>query len=361
MNNLDVTTATPAIKKPAVTSDSCHPAQSRLIFRNNQSPGDVTMLTAAVRDLHVSYPGRFVTDVRGECPDLWQHNPHLTPLNEEDPTVRVIHCRYPIINYSNQRPYHFLHGFIHFLNHELGLGVRLRAIHGDIHLSEEERRMPSSVAEILGKDLPFWIVAAGGKTDYTVKWWSTERFQKVVTALRGRVLFVQVGHQDHHHPPLQNVIDLRGQTSLRDLVLLIHHSQGVLSPVTAAMHLAAAVPVVAGAPTRRPCVVVAGGREPPHWESYPNHQFIHTVGMLTCCETGGCWRKRTVPLNDGDKRDLPENLCLQVEEGPLPRCMAMITPEDVVRRIEGYFTGGLLRYLLPDEVETIIRAGIWPH
>jgi hypothetical protein len=38
--------------------------------------------------------------------------------------------------------------------------------------------------------------------------------------------------------------------------------------------------------------------------------------------------------------------------------MSMITPEEVVRRIEGYFTGGIVRYLLPDEVQAIKRAGI---
>lgn len=360
MNKLESNSETHLCRVSVAAPEGQQPPLNRLILRNNQSPGDVTMLTAAVRDLHASYPGQFETDVRGECPDLWLHNPYLTPLSEEDPTVRVIHCRYPIINHSNQRPYHFLHGFIHFLNRELRLGMRLRAIKGDIHLSEEEQQMPSAVADILGRDLPFWIVAAGGKTDYTVKWWNTERFQAVVDALRGRVLFVQVGLEEHHHPSLRHVMDLRGRTTLRELVRLIYHAQGVLSPVTAAMHLAAAVPVKAGAPKLRPCVVVAGGREPPHWESYPNHQFIHTVGMLTCCETGGCWRKRTVPLNDGDKRDLPENLCLQMVDGPLPRCMAMITPDEVVRRIEGYFTGGIIRHLLPEEVSAVTQAGIWP-
>ncbi len=333
----------------------------KLILSNNQSPGDVTMLTAAVRDLHAGYPGRFVTDVRGKCPDLWLHNPHVTPLHEDDPAVRVIQCRYPLINRSNDWPYHFLHGFIHFLNRELRLAIRPRAIKGDIHLSDEEKQLPSAVQTILGKDVPFWIVPAGGKKDYTIKWWSTERYQAVVDALRGRVLFVQVGQEDHHHPALRHVIDLRGKTSLRELVLLMHHAQGVLCPVTAAMHLAAAVPVKAGSPQLRPCVVIAGGREPPHWECYPNHQFIHTVGMLSCCETGGCWRKRTVPLGDGNDRDLPENLCEQVVEGPLPRCMAMIPPDEVVRRIEGYFTGGIIRHLLPDEVFAIRQHGIWPQ
>jgi ADP-heptose:LPS heptosyltransferase len=37
---------------------------NRLILRSFQSPGDVVMLTAAVRDLHRACPGRYQTDVR---------------------------------------------------------------------------------------------------------------------------------------------------------------------------------------------------------------------------------------------------------------------------------------------------------
>ena len=67
----------------------------KLILRNFQSPGDVVMLTAAVRDLHRCHPGEFLTDVRTSCPDLWRHNPHLTPLSEDDPEVRVWKGRNP--------------------------------------------------------------------------------------------------------------------------------------------------------------------------------------------------------------------------------------------------------------------------
>ena len=36
----------------------------RLILRSFQSPGDIVMLTAAVRDLHRANPTAFQTDVR---------------------------------------------------------------------------------------------------------------------------------------------------------------------------------------------------------------------------------------------------------------------------------------------------------
>ena len=66
----------------------------KLILRNFQSPGDIVMLTAAVRDLHRSYPGGFLTDVRTPFSDLWLFNPHLTPLADDDPEAEVIDCHY---------------------------------------------------------------------------------------------------------------------------------------------------------------------------------------------------------------------------------------------------------------------------
>ena len=133
-------------------------------------------------------------------------------------------------------------------------------------------------------------------------------------------------------------------SELGNAVRLAYHAQGVLCPVTLMMHLAAAVQTKPGMPKNRPCVVVAGGREPTQWEAYPHHQFIHTLGALKCCENGGCWRSRTVPLGDGDEKDRIENCCVDVV-GDLPRCMDMITADEVIRRIELYFHGGVLGYL----------------
>jgi len=45
------------------------PQPAKLILQNHQAPGDILMLTAAVRDLHRCHPGKFLTDV----PDAsWQ-------------------------------------------------------------------------------------------------------------------------------------------------------------------------------------------------------------------------------------------------------------------------------------------------
>jgi hypothetical protein len=301
------------------------------------------MLTAAVRDLHRACPGRFLTDVRTPCPALWEHNPYLTPIRDDDPEAVRLECRYPLIHQSNQRPYHFIHGFIRDLNEKLGLAIAPTEFRGDIHLSPLEKSWMSQVQEITGEPTPFWIVVAGGKRDFTAKWWAADRYQAVVDHFRGRVPFVQVGEKSHPHPPLRGVIDLRGKTDLRQLVRLVYHAAGVLCPVTLHMHLAAAVETPPGRPRNRACVVVAGGREAPHWEAYPHHQYLHAVGALRCCDGGGCWRSRAVPLGDGDEKDRPPHLCVDVVGG-LPHCMDLITVEDVTRAIERYYEGGALAY-----------------
>ncbi len=153
----------------------------KLILRNSLSPGDIVMLTAAVRDLHLTFPGRFLTDVRTSCAERWEHNPYLTPLDESDPEVEDIHCEYPLIHQSNHLPYHFIHGIRLFLCERLGVDTRPHALKGDVHLTDQEKGWLSQVDEITGAaGTRFWIVVSGGKTDFTNKWWDPDRKQAVV-------------------------------------------------------------------------------------------------------------------------------------------------------------------------------------
>ena len=181
----------------------------KLILRNFQSPGDIVMLTAAVRDLHRQHPGVFATDVRSACQALWENNPFITRLPDDDPEAETIDCHYPLIHESNTGPWHFVEAFAQFLSGQLNLPIRPTLMRGDIHLSPQEKAWMSQVQEVTESEIPFWIVAAGGKRDFTAKWWAHERYQHVVDAFRERVLFVQIGEAGHHHPPLRGVLDLR--------------------------------------------------------------------------------------------------------------------------------------------------------
>jgi ADP-heptose:LPS heptosyltransferase len=345
-----------------------HPkAKQKVILTNFLSPGDIVMLTAAVRDLHRSNPGRFATDVRTACGPLWENNPLITKIPDADPAVRTITCEYPLIHRSNSSPWHFIHGFSQHLSATLKVPVTPTDFKGDIYLSTKEKSWMSQIQELTKEVVPFWVLVAGGKFDFTIKWWDRYRFQEVVDAFKGQILFVQVGENKHNHPSLRGVLDLRGKTDLRQLVRLVYHSQGVLCPVTLLMHLAAAVETPPGKPKNRPCVVIAGGREPAQWEAYPHHQFIHTNGALKCCDNGGCWKSRTVPLGDGDEKDKPEHLCmdpvhyemsdsdqkLHSRSYTLPRCMDLITASEVARRIGLYFDGGTATYLSPHQKKLV--------
>ena len=63
---------------------------------------------------------------------------------------------------------------------------------------------------------------------------------------------------------------------------------------------------------------------------------------MPCCDQGGCWKARTVALGDGDEKDHSDQLCVNVVDGRLPRCIDMISAREVIERIELYFDGGLL-------------------
>jgi len=325
----------------------------KLSLRNHQAPGDLLMLSAALRDLHACYPGQFLTEVKSSCQEIWNNNPYITQFGQHEKGVKRIKCEYPLIHKSNELPYHFIHGFVHFLNEKLNLNIRPTAFKGDIHLSAEEKS--DAILKQFELDKPFWLLNAGGKNDFTIKWWDAQRYQQVVDHCKGRIQFVQVGSLEHHHPELEGVIDLRGKTTIRELMQLTYHADGVVTPVSFLMHLAAAIEPKHVDKALKPCVVIAGGREPVHWEEYPGHQFIHTVGALPCCAQGGCWKSRTVVLGDGSINDNQENLCVNVvnltsstpssqEKKQLPRCMDMITAGDVIRRIGLYLDGGVLNH-----------------
>jgi len=316
----------------------------KVILKNSQSPGDIVMMTAAVRDLKLSHRNLLV-GVDTPYPALWEHNPYIVPLEKKMDGVQEIYVGYPLIHQSNEGQYHFIHGFRKEIEEKLGLIIRPTAFHGDIHLSEEEKTWMSQVEEMKIKSR-FWIIMGGGKFDFTAKWWNPAHYQAVVDHFRNRITFVQCGEKSHWHPPLKGVVNLIGKTNLRQFIRLMYHADGVVCPVTLAMHLAAAVESKHGL-KNRPCVVISGGREPAQWEAYPHHRFLSTTACLDCCDNGGCWKSRCQKVGDGDEKD-EKDLCVypvQIKEDlRIAKWMNMIRPEDVIRAIELYYEGGLLKY-----------------
>ena len=350
-------------KVKTVTHDN---KKRKIIFKNKQCPGDIVMLTAAVRDLHRNHPNKFITGVDTNCMPLWENNPYVSNLDPKDSDVEVIDIGYDLIQKSNQGPFHFSEGFTQDMEDRLGIRIFDRIAKGDIYTGPQTAGWAKGERENFFRpynyntESPYWILNAGYKNDFTAKMWSSDNYQAVIDHFTDRIQFVQVGLEDphHNHPQLDNVINLIGKTDDRQIVRLIWGSSGVLTPVSFAMTLAAAIPTIpekCNGLSNRPCVVIAGGREPSRWQAHGTHQFVHTCGMLPCCNRGACWKSRVYPIGDGDdkdKRDLCDNVVISESGSEMPYCMWMIKPEDIIRRIEMY-----LEFFEPDRQETFNHNG----
>jgi len=293
--------------------------QKRLIFHLNLSPGDTLVFTRALADLHTAYPGEFITDFRGTAPELFANNPSITPLHDDE--GMHINLHYPLIKQSNQLPIHFIQAYHGYLSNGLGMHIPVRSSFPEVYLSEEEQELPFDLAE----QKPYWVIVSGGKSDFTNKWPDVGNL-RVAIPLAGNLTWVQVGSDDegHTHPSVGADINLVGKTNTRELLRIINGAAGVVCPNTFIMHIAAAF--------RKPCVVLAGGREPLSWFQYPNHRVLHTIGSLDCCKDQGCWKSRIFALNDGDEAD--NSLCdyPNIITG-FAQCQSMITPERIARAV----------------------------
>jgi len=320
----------------------------RIILENNLAPGDVLAMTPAIKAWKENFPD-FELGYRGTAEALFENNPHvnLELKAEGRDDVRVLQCEYPDINFSNQRPAHFVEAYARFFSERIRHNIKVTHFEPEIYLSKNEASSPNPLRALYVLSIPYCIVAAGHKTDCPIKGWESERWQAVVDYFRGRLLFIQIGAEGEGHiqPKLNGVVNLVGRTeNLRHLIRLFYHSQFVMCGITFPMHLSAALKKPNGEP--RPCVVVAGGREPVHWEKYPHHRFLDTIGTLPCCAGEACWKSRPhtnqYPLEDN-------YTCYELTNKSLPKCMDQITPELVSFEISRIIKGGLIQELTPEE------------
>lgn len=317
----------------------------QIILEHRLAPGDETVATAVVRDIKRTYGDAVTLDFRCNFTDLFRHNPYLTPLVEGAPGVERVKLCYKsgIISAGKGNRHHFLTWFHRDFAQKTGLDVPVTESKPDLHLTLADQQ----TAPVTGR---YWLVFGGGKTDFTTKHWDFARYQQVVDRLRMYGLrFAQSGatRQEDVHPRMQRVLDLVGWGKIRELMWQIYHCEGIICPITCAMHMAAAFD--------KPCVVIAGGREENFWEAYTNdgqfgprasplrvpHRFLHTIGMLDCCLHKGCWKNKVVKINKDN------SLCRKLASRPagaqpLPECMQRITVDHVVEAVMSYYQEGYL-------------------
>jgi len=289
------------------------------ILQNRLSPGDILIMSGVIRDLLKAYPGEYKIDVRSPSPEVYENNPNLTPLRAGDTDVETIDMQYPLIHHSGYSGLHFSDGHRLYLQEKLKRKIPKTSMRPDIFLSQSELNWIGQLRTEFEFEGKYWIINAGIKDDYTLKQYPY--FQEVVDILKDEITFVQVGHQVHSHKPLNGVLDLVGKTSLRQLFRLSYYAEGAVCAVSLQMVIMQAF--------KKPCVIVAGGREGMRWQAINDHRFLHTNGLLTCCLEDGCWKSK---LAD----------CVN-KKNNVPKCMDMIKPEVVAQAIRDYYIGGRLQ------------------
>lgn len=285
----------------------------------DQSPGNSVVLTTAVRDLKRANPDWKLNVGGGAVRDFFQNNPNIDSSVTEKTADKIVTAEYP---FRGSMTKHYLYSYTESICCQLGIRIRRGEFRPELFLSKSELSLPRKITE------PYWVLNSGYRTNISAKYWGDEHFRQLVFEFKNKIRFVQIGGKsnDLQNPPLSGTIDLRGKTSFRELILLIYHSEGVVSPVSMPMHIAAAF--------RKPAVIIAGGREQPNWTGYDDQIFLHTVGRLDCCRKSGCFKRRVLPLGDGKKFD--NSICADpvlYHGEPIPHCMEMLDVEYVANAI----------------------------
>lgn len=303
--------------KSCTNCEDYTPSNPKVLFKLDRllAPGDTIALTGAIHAFHKRYPD-YVIDIECVGREFFNNTPYIQPIPKDDPQLIVKTIDQSLINDCNDKPIHMIEAYYYSICKVMSVPYEFPELKGHIPLTDEEKQR---VVEE-----PYIVINAGWKNDNTTKAWPTKYYQSVVDEVRSRISFVQVGENNpewHNHPRLNGVIDMVGKTgppNSRRLASLIYNAELVISPLSLPMHLAGAYGI--------PAIILAGGREPISWSQYPNHQMMHTIGWLDCCKQP-CWKSRTVPLADNEGFD--NSLC-EKPEGSFPKCMWMITPDQVI-------------------------------
>jgi len=330
----------------------------RIVLIHKRAPGDTAVLTALPRDIHAAYPGQFEIGVDTNCMSIWDHNPHIVPVKKLEAKGKVERLKLTYgkgIRDQNFETVHFLAYFHKDFEVQARVRVPLSLPYPDLHLSEEEK----SVSLVKNR---YWAFLSGGKNDFTAKVWASAHWQETIDQLNALgIPCVQIGGTDkgHWHPEIKNVLNLVGKTSLRDMMRVIYHADGVICGITSAMHFAAGL--------QKPCVVLAGGREAWWWEAYVRensglggadvaakleypHRYLHTIGLLDCCQRHGCWKNKVIKIQDDT------SVCKYpiIKPGQaVPKCLDMITPNHVIEAVMSYYEDKSLPPI--KEAEHVVR------
>lgn len=326
-----------------------------VVLHNRQRIGDMLVFTCAVRDFKRAFPD-IRLNVVATAMHLFDYNPHLDPTLKatSDNTVKV--GPKTGTNQSNSKDWHFTNAYRISIEEHFKVHIPQGESRPDIYFTQEEYDAPRVF------DFPYWIISTVGEKGWGCKMYPHAYWQEFVDQ-NPNIHFVQIGTAEDNAPRLHgaNVVDYIGktqsrETGVRDLLKLFLNAEGSIGLVSFHMHLSGAL--------QKPCIVVAGAREPVHFTRYPGQAYLATDGMLPCA-VKACWHcalptctnlvtvdHEPVELSTKDRQegDTPESKArFQAlndrlhAENVRPKCVDMIKPYDLTNALLNYYVGGRLK------------------
>ena len=254
--------------------------------------GDVLMCMPTVRELKRRNPGCRVTFYT-DFPDLIEGLPfidHARPMADQPEG-------YFWLNYEFSLPPH--RHLARIIGDQLGLDVR------DVRPSCVVRQdlVERFRNEWSGLPRPHVIVTQRASNFTPNKDWPDAYWEALVARLAARSTVIDVGGPTPEPPvrPAGSYLDLRGRTSLDELVAAIAAADLHIAPITGTVHIAAAMAV--------PTVVIYGGYEHPACTDYPGN-----INLYSPVECAPCWLREPCPYGK--------------------KCLHMITPDQVLAAVD---------------------------
>jgi len=331
------------------------------IFHNRQRIGDMLMFTCGIRDFKLAYPEAKV-GVVGTAMHIWDNSPYITPdlcikpsefesviggdLIKEASSERMLIKIGPsrLTNSSNRIDWHFANAFRVSMEDALHIHIPQGESRPDIWFTEDEYNAPRVDSR------PYWIICVNGELGWGCKMYPFDRWQEFVSQ-NPDVVFYQIGAKGDKSLRLKgdNIVDYVGKTEdkntgVRDLFKLFLNAEGSIGLVSFHMHLSGAL--------HKPAIIVAGAREPVSFTQYAGHRYMATDGCLPCgvkacwhCDINNC--KNLVHINHCDPMSGSDLAKTEDYSEKVPKCVDMITPEDLTRALNMYYIGRRLKKDVP--------------
>lgn len=285
-----------------------------VMLRTNNHLGDVVILTNVIHNLKKSFPDiNFCVDAKNNYLDVFENNPYISWF-DKDVADFFVECVYAPYSQKTANAGSCISAF------NINAFEKMRRITSEdkffIHILTPEFFIKIDD----NKYGDYCIINANCQTCSETK--SYPFYQDVINS-RKDIKFIQIGGNEERDitSNLDGVIDLRGKTSVKELISIVANAKCVISPPSAIVHIAAAFPNVK-------TIVLSGAREP-----YILTKYENTIHLTSKCEDG--WNEK-IGCMKFFMRDIDGRTCrraIMIKGRKYPKCMCEIKKDDICNLI----------------------------